>query len=362
MGVEIKLTDRDLPVSPGFIEFLHHRIEGRAEDTSWHDQLSETLVPAEFERRVQLAESVADRVLHHPLGERAIYRAYELFAALLLGRLEVLHALQRRYRFVCIVGCPRQGGTYLTKHLFRARGFDPTRVPNMVAHDGFPDAAPFLLAARHNGYTAMMQQTAEYLAIVEVFFGAPADSGTERVVVPKKATKAAYHGAFFASVWGPDTEVVLTVRHPVTACISTYEKSSGLPADGRFAVRGNIEEWALRDAVATGADPAELCSRDYFDVYLRYWEQYHLQLALTGLGTLRTRSVVAYGRERLVACARDLAQRHGVPVEPEVFVEAGLRDAPRAWRQTAQRAMRRVAAAWDTVGLRFPLEELESGL
>ena len=39
MGVEIKFTDKDLPVSPGFIEFLHHYIDQQGIDTSWHDQV-----------------------------------------------------------------------------------------------------------------------------------------------------------------------------------------------------------------------------------------------------------------------------------------------------------------------------------
>src|SRR5258706_9055967 len=267
MGVEIKLTDRDPPVSPGFVEFLYHRIHGAAVDTSWHDQLSETLVPAEFEKRVRYAESVADEVLQHPLGQEAILRAYELFTALLLGKLDPLAALHERMRFICVIGCPRHGGSYLTRHLFAALGFDPERVPNLIAHDGFPDAAPFVLAARHNGYTAMMHQTAEYLSMAEIFFGAQAPAG-KRMVVPKKATKAAYHGSFFSSVWGPDTQYLFTVRHPVPACISTYEKSSGLPADGKFAVRGNIEEWTHRDNLATGVDAQRIVERDYFDVYL----------------------------------------------------------------------------------------------
>ena len=54
MGVEIKFTGKDLPVSPGFIEFRHHRIGSQAVGTSWHDQVTETRVPAEFEKRVRL--------------------------------------------------------------------------------------------------------------------------------------------------------------------------------------------------------------------------------------------------------------------------------------------------------------------
>ena len=357
MGVEIKFTDKDLPVSPGFIEFLHHRIRGVGIEPSWHDQLSETLVPAEFEKRVQYAESVADEVLQHPLGQQAIYRAYDLFTALLLGKLDKLAPLHERMRFICVIGCPRHGGTYLTKHLFAALGFDPQRVPNQIAHDGFPDAAPFLLGAGHNGYTAMMQQTAEYLSMAELFFGADASAG-KRIVVPKKATKAAYHGAFFASVWGPDTECILTLRHPVPACISTYEKSNGLPANGRFAVRGNIEEWAHRDNLVTGADPRRILEHGYFDVYLRYWEQYHHRLALSGLAALRHRTVVAYGSERLTRCALACGERLGARIAPENFREFDYTDRHPEWNRGAEPAIRRVAEVWRDAGLGFPLEEI----
>lgn len=90
-----------------------------------------------------------------------------------------------RYNFICVVGTPRHGGSYVTKQLFRA-------LESMIP-------------------------------------------------VTKKATKAAYQGGFFDRVLGPNAEYIITLRHPIPACISTYEKSGGLPADGRLAVRGNIE-------------------------------------------------------------------------------------------------------------------------
>ena len=54
MGVEIKLTDKEFPVSPALIEFLHHHITGRPQDVSWYDQLSETLVPVKVEPPMSL--------------------------------------------------------------------------------------------------------------------------------------------------------------------------------------------------------------------------------------------------------------------------------------------------------------------
>jgi hypothetical protein len=360
MGVEIKFTDKDLPVSPAFIEFLHHQIDGRKIDTAWHDQLSEALVPADFERRVKYAESVANAVLQHPTGQQAIYRAYELFTAMLLGQADKIASFHERFRFVCIVGCPRHGGTYLTKQLFRALGFDANQVPNVIAHDGFPDAAPFLFVPRHNGYTAMMQQTAEYMAMVELFF---VDSPLfdHRIIVPKKATKAAYHGAFFLNMWGPDTELIITLRHPVAACISTYEKSTGLPPGEKFALRSNIEEWAQRDNLATGADKERILDQDYFDVYLRYWEQYHCNLALSGLSALKNRTVVAFGKERLMHCANGFRLRFSIPPEIEEFQVFDKRQRHPVWTNKAEPVIRRVAALWKAVGLLFPLAEVMEG-
>src|SRR5262245_10677534 len=111
------------------IEFLDHYIDGKPQESAWADQLSETLVPTEAERRFQYAQSVADRVLQHPLGQQAIYRAYDLLAAITIGSMQKLKAVHERYRFVCVVGCPRHGGSYLTKELFLALGLDPDTVP-----------------------------------------------------------------------------------------------------------------------------------------------------------------------------------------------------------------------------------------
>jgi hypothetical protein len=357
MGVEIKLTDKEFPVSPAFIEFLHHHITEQQFDVSWHDQLSEVLVPADGEKKREVAQSVAESVLQDAVGQKAIYRSYELLTAILTGIPEKLRFVHERYRFVCVVGCPRHGGSYLTKQLFRAVGFDPDAVPNMIAHDGFPDAAPFEFKEQHNSLTTMIQNMAEYLAMVEVFF-ANSRLFDNRVVVPKKATKAAYQGGFFNAVLGPETEYVITLRHPVAACISTYEKSTGLPEDGRFRVRGNIEEWARRDNVFTGEDAEAILRRDYFDVYLRYWEQYHCNLVLTGLGASRNWTVVAYGRERMMRLAAAYFARFRSKAAVEEFKVFDNRGRHPDWERKGEQAIRRVADVWRSVGRVFPVDEI----
>lgn len=361
MGVEIKLTDRDLPLSPALVEFLDAHISGKHPASEWSDQLSETLVPAEAGRRAQAAQEVSERVLGHPLGSKAILRAYELLTAISLGNLGQLKGIHERYRFVCVVGFPRHGGSYLTQELYTALGHDPKAVPNVIAHDGFPNMAPFALEERYNAYTAMMQQVAEYLAMVEIYFARSYRDAEGYTIVPKKATKAAYHGAFFSAVLGPATEYIITLRHPVAACISTYEKSTGLPLDGRFEARGNIEEWAKRDAAWLGMAEGAILRSDYFDIYLRYWEQYHYHLALSGLTARRKHKTVVYGRDRLMALAGDLHRRFGSAAQPGDFRVFDKRMRHPAWNERANAAIARVAQAWEFAGLEFPADELMEG-
>ena len=357
MGVEIRLTDNEVPVSAPFIEFLHQHLTGQAGETTWHDQLSEVLVPADREELHRAAQAVAESVMRDPAGQKAIFRSYELLTAILTGAPDKLRFAHERYRFICVVGCPRHGGSYLTKQLYRAVGIDPDTVPNAIAHDGFPNAAPFEFSERNNSLTTMSQNMAEYLAMVEVFY-ANSRLFDNLVVVPKKATKAAYHGAFFTAMLGPATEYVVTLRHPVAACISTYEKSTGLPQDGRFQVRGNIEEWMRRDNVFTGEDAEGVFRRDYFDVYLRYWEQYHLELVLSGLGASRNWTVVAYGRERLMELARHFFARFRARTDPEEFKVFGYRGRHPEWERKAEPVIRRVADLWGDLGRRFPVDEI----
>lgn len=76
----------------------------------------------------------------------------------------------------------------------------------------------------------------------------------------------AYQGSFFREVFGPDADCLITLRHPIAACISTYEKSGGLPADGKFCVRSKIEDWAKTSIEAMDTRPRD--GDDYFSAYL----------------------------------------------------------------------------------------------
>lgn len=359
MGVEIKLTDQQLPVSPAFVDYLYRRIHARPADATWQDQVTENLVPGEFGKRLEHARGVAEEVLAHPMGQKVIFRSYELFTALLTGDQAKLAAFHSRFRFIVVVGCPRHGGTYLTKQLFRSIGMDADAVPNIIAHDGFPDATPFHFGDRYNSHTNMLQQSAEYLAMVEDYFGAQPASG--KIVVPKKATKAVYQGGFFRTLFGPDAEYIITLRHPLAACISTYEKSGGLAANGLFQARSNIEEWAQRDLITGGTPAGRVAAMDYFEAYARYWTFYHQQLATTGLAREQKWTVVPYGKARLMGLAQTLAGRLGRSDPVEDFHAKRKLDRHPTWLSRADTALHQIGTQWCQQGLEFPLEALQEG-
>ena len=358
MGVEIRLTDRELPVSPVFIDFLAHLLDGRPfDDREWADQISEALNFGLPELQLR-AEAAAPGVMNDARGRAHIGRAYSLLLSLLTGDFAPIGELQRRFHFINVIGIPRTGGSYLTAELYRALGIAPHSVPFALAHDGFPEAGPFEIAPQANSWVRSLHTMAEYLSMVELYFGARTPH-QGRIVVPKKLTKGIYAGGFFHRILGEAVEHLITLRHPVAACVSSYEKSGGLPADGRFAIRSNIEDWCRRDLLYTGCTADELVRMDYFDAYLRYWEQYHYYIATTGLSANREMRVVVYGKERLQAQAAAFHQRYGSKLAPGEFkISDTARRRHPDWIERSAPALQRVAALWERIGIPFPLQEM----
>ncbi len=109
MGVEIKLTDNQLPVSPVFIDFLLHIVEDIPfEGAQWGDQLSEVML-SDQRRIVEQAPENAKRVLAQQQGQAAIGRAYKLLLALLTGDVDAIKDIQLKFHFVNVIGIPRNG-------------------------------------------------------------------------------------------------------------------------------------------------------------------------------------------------------------------------------------------------------------
>lgn len=359
MSVTIHLTDRHLPPSVQFLEFLDAWLAGGAFDgSSWASY--EQARPERFGQPLAqaAADDLGERIADSEAGMRHLGRAYELFVALLIGDVEAIRAVQQRFHFVLVVGAPRSGGKYVTKELFRALGHEPTKVPAALAHDGFPEAGPWRFDRAGTSWGESLQTMAEYLAMVEIFFGTE-ERRDGAVVVPKKATKAAYAPGLFQSVLGAGAAGIITVRHPVPSCMSTYEACGGLPPDGRFAQRGNIERLWARDLVSGGISERELAAMDYFDAYLRYWEDYHVRLAMSGANVTRHYQVLAYGAERFMDWARDNADRVGAPAaQVEQFHVEDRRDRHPQWIARAEPTLQRVADQWARVGMVFPRHEL----
>lgn len=357
MGLEFKLTDRELPVSPVFVHFLAQMLSGRPFDGEiWAEQRSEALSPNQVDPN--RATDAAAIVMSSALGRERLARAYTLLFALLTGDLAPLHELQSRFHFINFIGIPRTGGSYLTAELFRALGMAPKHVPNGLAHDSFPEAGPFQLHPGINSWVVSLKTMAEYLTMVEIFFG-DRKPRFGKIVVPKKLTKSVYAGGFFHQVLGEGTEQVLTVRHPVASCVSTYDKSGGLPVDGCFRVRSNIEEWCRRDLQQTGCSAEQLQSMDYFDAYLRYWEQYHLSFAMTGLSASRDLQVIAFSKHALQSCAQGYHDRYGSGLQASAFhISDKARRLHPEWIERAQPTIDRVAATWKLLGIPFPAEEI----
>ncbi len=352
MSVRITLTDDVLPPSREFVEFLRQWIAGEPFDgSSWAEHGRERV------RAIGGGPSSedADQVLDSEEGVTHVSRAFELFVALLIGDAAALRTVHDRFRFLLVVGVPRSGGKYMTKQLLRALGHDPITIPAVLGHDGFPDAGPWRFGPSGNGWTKTMQTLAEYLTMVELFFGA-ATPHDGRVVVPKKMTKAVYAAGVVHAALGPLTEVLVTVRHPVPACVSTYETGGGLPADGRFAARSNIERFCARELSELGHTRSDIAAMDYFDAYLRYWENFHVRMAMAVPSLARTHDVVAYGADSYRRRARAEARRFGAAgavIEPlHVREPHAVHD---HWMERAEPALRRVREQWERVGLEFPL-------
>ena len=358
MGVEFKLSDRELPASPAFITFLADILMGgRAGPEIWSDQTSEALLRWETGEPQRVAKA-ADFVMQSPRGRELVAKAYSVLVSLLTGDPQPLTALHSRFQFINVAGIPRTGGSYLTAELYRSIGMAPERVPSALAHDSFPEAGPFELTEGVNSWIVTLKTTAEYLVMVETFFADRA-ARSDGIVVPKKLTKGLYAAAFFQRVFGPHSSYLLTVRHPVAACISTYEKSGGLPEDRRPAVRSNIEEWCRRDLQHTGCGAEQFRTMDYFDAYLRYWEQYHMLVTTTGLSGAPNLRIIGYGSEALHSVAQQCHHLHGSNLRALPFrASCNATQRHPEWVQRARPAIERVRAAWRVVGLEFPMEEV----
>jgi hypothetical protein len=358
MDIELKFNRQQLPLTLPFIDFLTRWYGGMEfPEQKWPEQLKEYLYDSEADFAANPGENF-DRLMADPASRRSIGRVYDWLNTLMVADTRQMAELRCKFRFVSIIGIPRNGGTYVTKEIYRSQGYDPTTVPEAMAHDNFPDASPFELTDGHNSWISSLLTMAQYLTMVELYFGAKA-TAKHPVLVPKKVTKGVYAGGFFNSVFGQASEKIFTLRHPVPCCISTYEKSGGLPANGKFAVRSTIESWIHRDLVSIGLSGVEIARMNYFDAYLRYWEHYHVLTATTGMATGTSSRVVVYGKLRMQQIAAEYHRRSGSKTTPDAFVVSDqYRTRHPDWLTKSTHAIERVAHYWHGVGLKFNVSDV----
>jgi hypothetical protein len=354
------LTANDLPLSPVFIDFLARFLgtAGFAEET-WHNQLSEQLSGGQQQTRKRDGTQL-ERLAHDSTARAAVDSAYGWFRELATSNLDALRRLHERYRFVTVIGIPRSGGSYLIAELFAGLGYEPSSVPAAIAHDGFPEAGPTVFMPRHNGWMRTMLTTGEYIAMLELFFR---NNDGGRIQVPKKLTKAIYTAGFFRQILSRDSEFIVTIRHPLACCISTYEKSGGLPPDGIFTERSTIEHWIRRDLLGAGTRSDELATLDYFSAYVRYWEQYYTSLALSGFLRNPRTTVICFGAQRMQEFATQWHNRCSSGRTAARFLtRTDLHSRNPQWAQRSLEAIERVGNLWRSMGIAFPDAQLSECL
>ncbi|MFT5115503.1 MAG: hypothetical protein ACI8P9_004854 [Parasphingorhabdus sp.] len=357
MGLKLTLTDREIPTSPSFIEFLHAIITGNDHYVgSWYRQEEEGM--HRDQDRYQDIQQKANEVLADPRGQQWILRSYRFFKEMLTGRPDQLRDITR-YRFFFVIGIPRTGGTYVTKQLFRAGNIDYKKVQNALAHDGFPHLGHLSFRGAGNVHTSGLLQLAEYLTMVDVFFkehGRLAYQGG--VVVPKKFTKSVYYFDLIRELFGEKSHYLVTLRHPLSVTQSVLDKAGGLPENRKFHLRSAIERWALDDWVHWGENEQRVLNMNYVEAFAGYWKRFHYQLAISGIPRMPTCQIIPYGEESMTDTIRHWYKEFDVELEPETFKVAPRPEFESDEELVGEQTLDDVAQFWSGLGLKFPLEKL----
>lgn len=286
--------------------------------------------------------------------------------AMLNGHYDQVRQYFREDRFAFVIGYPRSGGSYLTKELLRTIGLNHTSVSEALAHDGFPNLRETWYENIGNTPRYHLQdsifQLAEFLVISHYYYRIRSRIQKDGIwLIPKKMHKiVAWAGSLKMLLGQGQADYNVTLRHPVPTCISIYEKSGGLPKDGRFpakAWRSTIEKWIIDDLMHLGYTQQAISEMDYFDAVRISWTMFHTRMATSGLflgdrGEIQT---IPYGRESLESAVKNYRQLYGhsdVPVETVMIND--YTDRHREWQAKGDAVARTVRSSWAALGLKFP--------
>ncbi|WP_338467642.1 hypothetical protein RXV95_03540 [Novosphingobium sp. ZN18A2] len=350
--------------SPAFIGILAEMNEQFADWTDgsydWANQTEDFLSPP------TPLPKFDEAILQTPLSKRAVNDTLQIAIALLSGNYPVVRDYLKETRFAFVIGYPRSGGSYLTKELLRTVGLDHTRVSEALAHDGFPDLRETWYDWNGDRPYYHLQeaifQVAEFLVLANLYYQRNTDRRSDGFwLAPKKMHKIVFWASSFKMLLGQGrADYLVTLRHPVPACISIYEKCGGLPADGRFPVsapRSAIERWIINDLMHLGYTAQQLSVMSYFEVVLVGWAQFHLRMATSGLflGDRKEIRLVPYGKDCLEQVVTDYRGRFAnANFAPEpVLIHTKSIEHP-DWRARGDEAVETVRHAWSMLGLPFP--------
>ncbi len=357
MGLTLTLTDAEIPASPPFIEFLYAYLNGEDYHVGlWHAQQDETL--SRRDGRFKNIQEKASNVIANKEGKRHVVRSYRYFKEMLTGKPNLIKQLEK-FKFYFVVGIPRTGGTYLTKQMFLAANIDYKTVQNALAHDGFPHLAPLSFKGRGNIHTNGLLQLAEFLTMVEIYYGGGnLLRHNNKIVVPKKFTKAVYNYPLIREMFSGNSNFLITLRHPISMTQSVIEKSGGMPKNRRYDLRSAIERWALDSWLQTGKTEDDVRKMGYVDVMVGYWKRYHYHLALSGMAGSPNTTLVPYGEKSMTDITKKLFADFGVYLEPEKFKVAEPPKFEKSEELLADMTVAEMAVFWESLGLKFPKHDL----
>lgn len=299
------------------------------------------------------------------LSRKALEDTTQIILAMVRGDYEFIRHYLQGIRFAFIIGYPRTGGSYLTKSIVRVTGLDHKNVPEPLAHDSYPNILDSWVRDDSGQplsyFYESFFQLAEFLVLSKLYWRQKTKlTENQTYLVAKKIHKAVYAGQGFKTLFIPgQADYLLTVRNPLPVAISIYEKSGGLPEDGKFPakqLRSFIEVVVLRDLLALGYSVDEIAGLDYYAAVEKSWVRFYSTLATSGLfcGGKNGIRIIPYDKNTLVATVQSYYDEHGFAEAPEDVYIDDKSSRHEAWKQQADAAVSTMKQLWASLGLAFP--------
>lgn len=299
------------------------------------------------------------------LSQRAIADVAQITLALLRGDYEFVRNYLAQLRFVFIIGYPRTGGSYLTKSIVRVTGLDHKNVPEPLAHDSYPNIMDSWTrddtGQSLSYFYESFYQLAEFLVLSKLYWQQKTRMNkAQTYLVAKKIHKSVYAGQGFKTLFRPgQADYLLTIRNPLPVAISVYEKSGGLPPDGKFPAkqqRSFIEVVIFRDLLALGYSVDEIARLDYYQAVEKSWARFYSNMAISGLfcGEKNGIKIIPYDKQALMQTVQFYYDEYGFAAPPEDVYVHDKSAQHAAWKQQAEVAVATMKQHWASFGLQFP--------